>query len=588
MVPQRALSIFPKKTEFILILVTILFVLWTIGSRWSLKELDIMPRNLEHRRGPQSAHLPSDAPVRPPQLTFQDLSEFKSVVGNALQKALEEQQWVIHHRQFLPSGTRDENGAQPSLESLEADIDVLQAQFLDYLNGEEGVEEVAVFGGSLLNLQSSFDILKTWKRVHQYAMLVKSAEYNRTEFLHLGRRARSNLIAYTVLYDKPSLLPSLSLPSKNVKKLRRELASIVDESTALLYPWLKPTYSSIKEMQTRFVNKDSESQEGLVICTGKWHFEMAVHLIETLRKVLQCTLPIEVHYGGPDDLPPDMLKAFNAMPNVKTVSILDFFPLETKLWGGWSMKPFALLGSRFRKVIIVDADALFLQDPRVIFNQSEIFKQHGQMFYHDRTLGGNDPWWFKSINPQWSKFSASLRYMGKGIARSSQHEMESGVVAVDKGRTGVLHSLLLVCKMNSKLERDGITYRRVHGDKETFWISWDLIRVPYKFTPTFGGTVGYMNERSHVCGGLFHTDEQSNPFWWNGGVMANKHISKDAEFMKFDYVAFDTTENSQREVRELTAREKSDGARYVDIYKEIKAKGWQAYFKESYRVDFFV
>ncbi|KAJ3230556.1 hypothetical protein HDU81_004433 [Chytriomyces hyalinus] len=579
MAPQRALSIFPKRTESVLILVTILFVLWTIGSRWSLKELDIMPRNLEHRT---AAGTPSDVPVKSHPLTFQDLSEFKSVVGNALQKALEEQQWVVHHRQSLPPGTHDEAEAQLSLEFLEVDIDILQAQFLDYLNGEEGAEEAAVFGGSLLKLQSSFDILKTWKRVHQYAMLVKSAEYNRTEFLHLGRRARANLIAYTVLYDKPSLLPGLSLPSKSVKKLRRELASIVDESTALLYPWLKPTYSSIKEMQTKFENRDAESQDGLVICTGKWHFEMAVHLIETLRKVLQCTLPIEVHYGGPDDLPPEMLKAFNAMPNVRTVSILDFFPLETKLWGGWSMKPFALLGSRFRKVIIMDADALFLQDPRVIFNHSAIFKQHGQMFYHDRTLGGNDPWWFKSINPQWSKFSESLRYMGKDIARSSQHEMESGVVAVDKGRTGVLHSLML-------------------------WISWDLIRVPYKFTPTFGGAVGYMNEKSHVCGGLFHTDEQSNPFWWNGGVMANKHISKDAEFMKFDYVAFDTTgdnqknvwewetsttpfclgpENPQREIRELSGREKLDGSKFVDIYKEIKATGWQAYFKESYDVSF--
>ncbi|KAI9347031.1 mannosyltransferase putative-domain-containing protein [Obelidium mucronatum] len=357
-------------------------------------------------------------------------------------------------------------------------------------------------------------------------------------------------------------------------------------------------------MQLRYL---STSTDGIVLCSGKWHFEMAVHAITTLRKVLNCTLPIEIHYGGKDDLEPNMIQAFNSMENVRTVNILDYFPVETKLWGGWSMKPFAMLASSFRRVIFVDADALFFQDPRVLLHESAIVKRFGQMFYYDRTLGGNDPWWFKSINPQFSKYSSTLRYMQKDKPRSSQHEMESGVVVVDKGRTGVLHAMLLVCKMNSKVERDGITYHRVYGDKETYWISWDLIRVPYRFTPSYGGTIGYRNSKGNICGGLFHTDERLRPLWWNGGVMANKHISKDAEFMKFEFAAFDSygegivwewetkttpfclgPRDPDHEVLELTAAQKEMGSRFVDLYKEIRlgSGGWEEYFRKTYKVEF--
>ncbi|KAJ3283159.1 hypothetical protein HDU79_009296 [Rhizoclosmatium sp. JEL0117] len=494
--------------------------------------------------------------------------------------------------------------------AVEAQIDLLQIQFLDYLNGEEGVEQdsALLFGGSLLHLESPFDIRGTWRKLAFYAKTVPSLPHNRTDFLELGRRTRANLIAYTILYDRPSLIPilcgKLNPTLSDVTQFQNDLKSTIDAATKILYPWLSPTYPTLRAMQSAFVKGN---EDGIVLCSGKWHFEMAVHAITTIRKALKSTLPVEVHYGGPDDLTPEMIKAFNSIENVKTVNILEYFPTETKLWGGWSMKPFAMLISRFRRLIFIDADALFFQDPRVLLTSSKIVSQYGQMFYHDRTLGGNDPWWFKSINPHYSHYSTTLRYMQKDKPGSSQHEMESGVVVIDKGRTGVLHALMTVCKMNSKYERDELTYHRVYGDKETYWISWDLIRVPYRFTPSYGGTVGYKNERDHVCGGLFHTDEQFRPLWWNGGVMANKHISKDAEFMKFEYAAFDvhaqgidwewetkTTpfclkpKDPVREVVMLSDEEKRLGAEFVELYKEIKLGegGWKEYFKRVYKVEF--
>jgi hypothetical protein len=74
-------------------------------------------------------------------------------------------------------------------------------------------------------------------------------------------------------------------------------------------------------------------------------------------------------------------------------------------------------------------------------------------------------------------------------------------------------------------------------------MSWEMLRTPYTFTPSYGGTIGYRNPPpgAEVCGGLFHTDEFMQPLWWNGGVIKNKHSSQDAKtFMTYDWFAFDT------------------------------------------------
>ncbi|KAJ3111495.1 hypothetical protein HK100_002664 [Physocladia obscura] len=586
---------------------TIVLLLTIIASLWVWKVTAKSRRN--YTAVPKSKIFQQTPHLLEVQ-AFESKEEIKALIEDAVRNALKKDT-DIGKAQVLPLPPLPIQPAAPTLEELETNIDLMQARFLDFLNGEEGqTEKNELFGGSLSELDGQdFDIIGTWKHVHQYAIYVKSLDYNKTDFLQLGRRVRANLIAYSIFYDKPSLIPVLSTPEMTISAFRIQLSSIINECTALLYPWLQPTFSSIYAMKKKFTRdaatNPSENEAGLILCTGKWHFEMAVHAITTFRTVLNCTLPIEIHYGGLTDLTPQMLTAFATIPGVRTVNVLEHFPDETKHWGGWSIKPFAILASRFRRVAFIDADALFFQDPRVLFEQSQIFRHRGALFYHDRSLGRDDgvPW-FKGINPVWTQYANGLRYM----TRRSHHEQESGVVVVDKGRTGVLHALLMVCKLNSKIERDGMTYQHMHGDKETYWISFDMARVPYMFTPSYGGTVGYKNEKGKICGGLFHTDEFLEPLWWNGGVIANKHASKDNTFMEFEYAAFDTDGDKiewdwetattpfclgprypKFEIIELSNKQKDMGAKFVNLYKDIKSSGgdtpWIDYFKRVYNVD---
>ncbi|KAI9338742.1 mannosyltransferase putative-domain-containing protein [Obelidium mucronatum] len=373
-----------------------------------------------------------------------------------------------------------------------------------------------------------------------------------------------------------------------------------------MYPWITASkYKSIHAIQKYFREKaPKEHERGIIFSTGRGHFELAVHAIISLRTILGCDLPIEIHHMGPDDLSKEMLMAFKALPGVKTVDVWDFWGDEAKALRGWAVKPMALLASSFKKVMFLDADAVFIQNPDLLFTNSKIFEKYGQLFYHDRTITGYD-WcynWFNGFVPSVSKYTNTLRFQKKDTV----HEMESGVVVVDKSRTDVLHGLLTTAKMNMATERDGVTYKLMHGDKESYWMSWELARIPYRFSTSYGGTIGYKNEKGAVCGGLFHTDEYLKPLWWNGGVVANKHSNKETGLLKYEYAAYDLagkdikwdwetdttpfclspkTPDQKVVVTDLTSNEREITSKLVDLYKKIIDKGWREYFKANYNLN---
>ncbi|KAJ3317358.1 hypothetical protein HDU76_001219 [Blyttiomyces sp. JEL0837] len=467
-------------------------------------------------------------------------------------------------------------------------IDLLQVRFIDWLNGETNAKDPKqVFGGSLNDASIKFHPQEAWIKLVDFAnSVVNNKDYNRTNFNELGRRTRSLVIMYKVLHDRKDLHYLLGETTTDVTQTAKRL---VDGFTELLFSWTRPWRSSIRDMQTGYEGR------GIVITTGTWHFEMAIHAIQTLR-LLGCTLPVEIHYIGASDLPADRVEAITLLPNVTTVDTVKLTGSEGPLMGGWAIKPFAMLVSKFREVIFVDADALFIQNPDLVLNNSKVYRDYGQMFFNDRSLGiGTEPKWFRGFVKYPSQYAEGNRYLRK----ISVHEMESGVVVLDKGRTDVLLGLLTVCKLNSKVERDGNIYHWVHGDKDTFWIGWEISRLPYHFVLGYGGTIGYRGKRGEVCGGLFHIDENMRPLWWNGGVLSNKHAQKDKNFMEFEWWATDLSAKNitwdwetetkpfcliptepAKEVQRLTYEERRLTREFIWMYREIKELGWKKYIRK--------
>lgn len=156
----------------------------------------------------------------------------------------------------------------------------------------------------------------------------------------------------------------------------------------LIHPWRAYDKTPLASLRARQVL----GSQGIVIVTGREHFRYAAHLITNLRDVLGSKLPIEIAYAGEDDLPRDHRVALRSLGDeVFFLDVLSVFSDDTLMLkdGRSAIKPFAVLASRFQQVILMDADAVFLQKPETLLDAHQGFKSTGVLLFHDRLLRQN-------------------------------------------------------------------------------------------------------------------------------------------------------------------------------------------------------
>jgi hypothetical protein len=103
----------------------------------------------------------------------------------------------------------------------------------------------------------------------------------------------------------------------------------------------------------------------------------------------------------------------------------------------------------------------------------------------------------------------------------------------------------------------------MYGDKETFWMGFEVVSEPFSFHTDLPGTMGFVEDLSErewraeaiaknygrvyksilypeqapvyrICSAqLLHSDENGNPSWINGGLFENKYFAN-YSLAKFD------------------------------------------------------
>ncbi|KAF4878470.1 Vegetative incompatibility protein HET-E-1 [Colletotrichum siamense] len=276
---------------------------------------------------------------------------------------------------------------------------------------------------------------------------------------------------------------------------------------------------------------------GIVIPTGSGTLRFACHLVASLTRVHRTTLPIQIVYAGDEDLSEedrDTIVQAAATGDDGHIEFLDITTVfnDTTLRlaeGGWAIKPFAALGSRFEEVILLDADVVFMQAPEQLLQQRS-YREKGALLFHDRLLWkGQFPerhdWYHDMIKRPSEELSKSRvwteRYAEEG---------DSGIVVLNKGRLDVLMGLLHIGWQNTYAVRNSWTYRITYGDKETYWIGLEVTGSKYSFSRHYGGMVGWrfpirgvQTDMTQVCSFVIaHVDEVDNLLWYNGGLLKNK------------------------------------------------------------------
>lgn len=208
---------------------------------------------------------------------------------------------------------------------------------------------------------------------------------------------------------------------------------------------------------------------GIVICAGGVrYFTCAWVCIHMLRR-LGCQLPIEVWYLGRRELSP-------AMENLLTPLGVECIDGEAhaRTWpcrrlGGWELKAYALVHSRFAEVLFLDADNVAVRDPGYLF-ETAAFRETGAIFWPDY---GH----FENTKQAWSLL---------GMKQPQHPEFESGQMLIDKHRAWP--ALRLALWLN---EQSDFFYRMIHGDKETFHLAWRKLDQPFHFIRTPIATIAW-------------------------------------------------------------------------------------------------
>lgn len=322
---------------------------------------------------------------------------------------------------------------------------------------------------------------------------------------------------------------------------RQELLSVTETAAQPLFPFLqKPgrnhkSTTPLSDLRQSF----QKGSRGIVIPVGggDQSVRFAGHLVVSIRKVLGCKLPIQIAYAGDTDLPKESRDKILRLDGVTDVEFLDILTVfdDTTLklvGGGWAIKAFALLGSKFEEAILLDADAVFIQKPEILFEQ-RAYIEKGAYLFHDRLLwqhGFRDrhDWWKDQIKEPSPEMNNSLVW-----TEDYAEECDSGVVVVNKARIDILVGLLHVAWQNTHDVREEVTYRLGHGDKESWWLGLELAGSSYEFEAHYGSILGWPDQSSkekvtRVCSFVIaHTDENDKLIWYNGSLLKNKRVNPD-------------------------------------------------------------
>jgi hypothetical protein len=200
----------------------------------------------------------------------------------------------------------------------------------------------------------------------------------------------------------------------------------------------------------------------VIVAGGAVHFTNAWVCLSVLRRVLGCRLPIEVWYLGRHEMSPRMIELLGRFE----VACVDAGEVRRRhpmrIAGGWECKPYAVAHSRFREVILLDADNVPLIDPEHLLSWPE-YRATGAVFWPDL---GNLP----AGNEIWEICRLPYR---------DEPEVESGQMVLDKERCW--DALQLTMHLN---EHSEFYYRYVNGDKETFHLAWRMLGRPYSMPAT--------------------------------------------------------------------------------------------------------
>jgi ADP-heptose:LPS heptosyltransferase len=208
---------------------------------------------------------------------------------------------------------------------------------------------------------------------------------------------------------------------------------------------------------------DRYQGRGIVICGGGVRYFTSAWVCINMLRRLGCRLPIQFWYLGKKEMD-DQMKTLLAPLDTECVDackVRRCFPV--RILQGWELKPYAILQSPFREVLLLDADNVPVVNPEFLFDTPQ-FQTSAAVFWPDyrrRKTG-----------------QALAVWKSCGLRPPKEPEFETGQVVIEKRRCWPALCLCMWFNENSDFY-----YEHLHGDKETFHLAFRKLKKIYSLVP---------------------------------------------------------------------------------------------------------
>lgn len=224
----------------------------------------------------------------------------------------------------------------------------------------------------------------------------------------------------------------------------------------------------------------------LLVAVPEFYEKQCLRNLKRLRK-LGCEFPIEIWQLYRDEVSESCARRLRRIENISFRYVEDYVD-HWPYWKGFQIKAFMMKHTRHEEIIIVDADVCFHQNPDKLL-ADEDYRRTGFYFfrdwehwqfskftdkpgvsrYNDRVYFENRKQFIRSLIPDMpSSFPKEWAYIYDDELPDDPVDegyQESGVVFINKKRNGDVVKSIYALNEDHEL-----TYDRLYGDKETFWL----------------------------------------------------------------------------------------------------------------------
>jgi Mannosyltransferase putative len=261
---------------------------------------------------------------------------------------------------------------------------------------------------------------------------------------------------------------------------------------------------------------------GIVMCAGGTYLSEAYASLRQVRKV-GCTLPVDLVHVGPEEFPEAARRVFEQeIGNVRFVDAaaadLGVPPTNLK---GFEIKSYALLLTRFDRVLFLDADSAPLRDP------TPLLDAYDQLFWPDYSVSD------ALVRPAWA-----CGHFADPIPPGPETESGQFVVHVNR----YLHGLVYAWLLN---KHQDVFYKHYYGDKDLFRLGFLMAGLPFRQAACMPGLVGNALPSGHplLCAMVQHAPDGTPLF---AHRTMHKRLRKDGKSPSWDLYVSNADEDGTR------------------------------------------